>query len=83
MSQHEKLLAKLLNRQAVFTWQELVVLLGGLGYRKLEGDGSRVKFDNGDSCAMINLHKPHPGNELKAYARRQVIEHLKSGGLIR
>jgi hypothetical protein len=82
MSQHEKLLARLLNRQAVFTWQELLALLSGLGYRKLEGDGSRVKFDNGDPRAMINLHKPHPGNELKAYARRQVIEHLKSGGLI-
>jgi hypothetical protein len=83
MSQHEKLLARLLSRQAVFTWQELVALLCGLGYRKVEGDGSRVKFDNGDPRAMINLHKPHPGNELKAYARRQVIEHLKSGGLIR
>ena len=32
--------------------------------------------------AMINLHKPHPGNELKAYVKRQVIEHLKAGGLI-
>ncbi len=69
--------------QGVFTWQELVALLRGLGYRKLEDEGSRVKFDNGDPRAMINLHKPHPGSELKAYARRQVIEHLKSGGLIR
>ncbi|EPJ8753840.1 type II toxin-antitoxin system HicA family toxin [Pseudomonas juntendi] len=82
MSKQEKLLAKLLNKQAGFTWPELVTLLGGLGYRQIEGDGSRVKFDNGNPQAMINLHKPHPGNELKAYVKRQVIEHLKAGGLI-
>ncbi|MFO3722821.1 type II toxin-antitoxin system HicA family toxin [Pseudomonas sp. HLMP] len=82
MSKQEKLLAKLLNKQAGFTWSELVTLLRGLGYRQIEGDGSRVKFDNGSPQAMINLHKPHPGNELKAYVKRQVIEHLKAGGLI-
>lgn len=82
MSKQEKLLAKLLNRQAGFTWQELTALLGGLGYRQLEGSGSRVKFDNGNPQAMVNLHRPHPGNELKAYVKRQVIEQLKAGGLI-
>ncbi|MGV8921086.1 MAG: type II toxin-antitoxin system HicA family toxin [Pseudomonas sp.] len=82
MSKQEKLLAKLLNKQAGFTWIELVTLLRGLGYGQLEGDGSRVKFDNGKPLAMINLHKPHPGNELKAYVKRQVIEHLKAGGVI-
>lgn len=82
MSRHEKLLAKLLNKQAGFAWQELVALLSSMGYRQLQGDGSRVKFDNGNPHAMINLHKPHPGNELKAYVKRQVIEHLKAGGLI-
>lgn len=66
MSRHEKLIAKLLNKQAAFTWQELEALLRGLGYRQIEGDGSRVKFDNGDPRAMINMHKPHPGNELKS-----------------
>lgn len=82
MSKHEKLLAKLLNKQAGFSWQELVALLSSMGYRQLQGDGSRVKFDNGNPHAMINLHKPHPGNELKAYVKRQIIEHLKAGGLI-
>ncbi|MNN46575.1 hypothetical protein D3C81_1609600 [compost metagenome] len=82
MSKNEKLLGKLLNERASFTWQELVTLLHWLGYRQLEGAGSRVKFDNGDPQALINLHKPHPGNELKAYVRRQIIEHLKTGGLI-
>lgn len=82
MSKLEKLLHKLLNKHAGFTWPELVTLLGGLGYRQIEGSGSRVKFDNGDPRAMINLHRPHPGNDLKVYVQRQVIEHLKAGGVI-
>ncbi|MNF56742.1 hypothetical protein D3C85_1402790 [compost metagenome] len=53
-----------------------------LGYRQLEGAGCRVKFNNGDPQALISLHKPHPGNELKTYVRRQIIDHLKVGGLI-
>lgn len=82
MSKQEKLLAKLLNRQSAFSWPELVALLSGLGYRQIEGDGSRVKFDNGNALAMINLHRPHPGNEIVAYVKRQIIEHLKAGGSI-
>ena len=82
MSKHEKLLAKLLNRQGSFTWQELVALLTSFGYLQLEGSGSRVKFDNGNPHAMINLHRPHPGNELKGYVKKQVIEHLRAGGMI-
>ena len=82
MSRQEKLLAKLGNRNAAFTWSELVTLLNGFHYRQIEGSGSRVKFDNGNPLAMINLHKPHPGNELKSYIKRQIIEHLKAGGLV-
>lgn len=82
MSKTEKLLAKLVNGRSAFTWSELVTLLARLGYSQLEGSGSRIKFDNGDPNALINLHKPHPGNEIKTYARRQIIEQLKTGGLI-
>lgn len=82
MSKHGKLLAKLQNRRSTFTWQELKTLLGHLGYSQLEGQGSRVKFDNGDPQALISLHRPHPGNELKAYTKRQILENLKAGGLI-
>ena len=82
MSKNEKLLAKLLNERVAFTWQELETLLKRLGYTQIEGAGSRVKFDIGDPSAMITLHKPHPGNELKHYIWRQIIEQLKSGDLI-
>jgi hypothetical protein len=53
-----------------------------LGYSEIQSDGSRVKFDNGKSEDLINLHKPHPGNEMKAYAVKQVKEKLQRGGLI-
>ncbi|TBV14684.1 type II toxin-antitoxin system HicA family toxin [Stutzerimonas kirkiae] len=82
MSRHGKLLARLLEQRNALTWQELATLLQGFGYLQLPGRGSRVKFDNGDPAAMISLHKPHPCNEVKAYARRHVIEHLRAGGLI-
>ena len=56
--------------------------LVGFGYKAQQGSGSRVKFVHDDPLLMINLHKPHPGNELKRYARIQVIEKLKAGGLL-
>lgn len=43
--------------------------------------GSRRRFVH-DTHAAINLHKPHPGNELKKYQMTQIITHLKGEGLI-
>jgi len=82
MSKRAKLIARLENMRGDFTWMELEQLLYQLGYIKQEGSGSRVKFCNGDPAAKIILHKPHPGNELKRYARREVLEKLRAGGLI-
>lgn len=82
MSKLEKLLEKMGNHKATWTWQELCSLLGKLGYTQEEGDGSRVKFDNGNATDLINLHKPHPGNEVKAYVIRQVREKLTTGGML-
>jgi hypothetical protein len=82
MAKTEKLLVKLLNLSGSFTWNELAKLLGHLGYKQLEGAGSRVKFDNGDPSAMISLHRPHPGSDVKHYARKQIIEILRNVGVI-
>ncbi|MFP1682581.1 type II toxin-antitoxin system HicA family toxin [Alloalcanivorax sp. C16-1] len=78
----DRLILRLLSLERTFTWEDLETLLGRLGYRRQEGRGSRVKFTNGNSRQLINLHRPHPGNELKRYARRQIIEKLEDGGLI-
>jgi HicA toxin of bacterial toxin-antitoxin, len=82
MSKTAKLIEKLINSNVVMTWDELATLLGRLGYKLNQGDGSRVKFTNGKPEEMINLHKPHPGNELKRYVKIQVIEKLKLGGYL-
>jgi len=81
MSKKENLIQKLLLART-FKFSELVTLLKMLGYTELQGDGSRIKFDNGRPEDLINLHKPHPGNEMKAYAVKQVKEKLQRGGLI-
>ena len=81
MSKKEKLIQKFLAAKT-FKFSELIILLKMLGYCQIQGDGSRVKFDNGKPEDLINLHKPHPGNEMKAYAVKQVKEKLHRGGLI-
>lgn len=74
MSKKEKLLKKLLDEQSSMTWQELSSLLTSLGYKKLEGDGSRVKFDNGKPTDLIIMHKPHPQKEVKKYVLKQIVQ---------
>lgn len=82
MSKKDKLIQKLNNHNAAWVWKDLVSLLTHLGYEQIEGSGSRVKFDNGNAEDLINLHKPHPGNEVKAYVIRQVREKLEQGDLL-
>ena len=84
MGKHEKLLRRLETKPKDFTWDELVTLLRGLGYTEATGGktgGSRRRFLH-DSAPDIFLHKPHPGNVLKAYAVRLVLETLREGGFI-
>ena len=81
MTKTEKQITKLKTAK-VLAWTDLVKSLKALGYRKVEGDGSRVKFENGTPSQIINLHKPHPDKELKAYALRQVREKLIMWGLL-
>ncbi len=75
MTKSDKQLTKLKTAK-VLAWNDLVKALKALGYQQIQGDGSRVKFDNGQPSQLINLHKPHPDKELKAYALRQVREKL-------
>ena len=82
MGKQNKLKNKLLDHHRSFTWQELSSLLKILGYQEIQGNGSRVKFDNGNPDDLINLHRPHPGNEMKRYVVRQIIEKLKQANLI-
>lgn len=81
MSKTEKLIARLLARPKDFTYDELRSLLSSLGYREAQGAGSRVCFVS--DSHKIKLHKPHPGNIMKAYQLDLVIEELTTKGLIK
>lgn len=83
MSRKEDLIKKLLSKPKDFTYNELKKLLNSLGYvesTKGKTSGSRVSFFNPASKSIISLHKPHPGNTLKAYTINDIIKKLKEEG---
>ena len=85
MAKIEKLIAKLLSNPVDFTWDELVKLLRYFGYEELKTGktgGSRRKYV-GDHNHIISLHKPHPGNILKRYQLKDVIDALKEIGKLK
>lgn len=84
MSRRSKLIDRFLKVPKDLTWDELVKILSSFGYEEMtkgKTAGSRRKFVNADGD-LILLHKPHPANIVKTYATRQVIEHLRTKGLI-
>lgn len=85
MSRLEKLIQRLLSIPKDFTWEELTKLLAQFGYfelKKGKTGGSRRKFADLKNNIII-LHKPHPGNIVKAYVLHQIIAHLKEKGHIK
>ena len=84
MSKKDKLFRRLQSRPTDFTFDELVTLLGNLGY-SLETagktSGSRVVFSNKDDD-YIRLHKPHPRKILKQYQINDIVTNLKEKGLL-
>jgi len=85
MSKLEKFLIKLLNQNSSITFQELEYLLKKLGNtEKKTGktSGSRKAYIHEENKHIMRLHKPHPGNELKKYVKKYIINELKKEGLI-
>ena len=85
MGTKDKLRERFLRMPSDFTFDEMQRLLEGYGYER--GDkgrtsGSRVIFKKGDKRPIM-LHKPHPGNIVKVYAMKQVLEELREAGLIK
>lgn len=86
MSKRDKLIERLLNRPSDFTYNEAGTFLVGLGYKednRGRTSGSRVAFVNIKTNHIIRLHKPHPTNSLKMYQIDELIEVLKSQGVIK
>lgn len=85
MTRKDKLTERLLQRPRDFTWDELVRLLGSLGFEAVKGGktgGSRQRFVHPASGAVISLHRPHPHKELRSYQLDQVIEALQEEGFL-
>jgi hypothetical protein len=81
MSKLNKLIIKLLDRNSIITYQELKYMLGKLGYvenNKGKTSGSRVAYSHPKTKHIIRLHKPHPGNELKDYIKKAIIQELRN-----
>lgn len=84
MGRRDKLIARLKSRPKNFTWDEMVRLLEGFGYREAkagETGGSRRRFVH-PTAPVIALHKPHPGNVVKAYVVEEVLRVLTEEGLL-
>lgn len=84
MGQKDKLIKRLKTAPRDFTFDEVTTLLKYFEYdisNKGKTSGSRVIFKSNEHGSII-LHKPHPGNELKQYQIRELIERLKQEGLI-
>lgn len=80
-SKLDKAKARLKSVPNDYTFGEARQLLSNIGYKehnKGKSSGSRIMFVREDD--KILLHKPHPGNEMKQYAVRQLKEHLEAVG---
>ncbi|MCR5805500.1 MAG: type II toxin-antitoxin system HicA family toxin [Oscillospiraceae bacterium] len=85
MGRKEKLIEKLRSCSKTFTFDDAETLLGYFKYHrsnKGKTSGSRVMFTNDDLHTKVLLHRPHPGNELREYQMKQLIEHLEEEGLL-
>lgn len=82
MSKKEKLVKRLKSKPTDFTWSELAGLLIQLGFKEIQGSGSRVKFYHERLDFLIKVHKPHPAKIIKHYVIREVTEILNRKRLI-
>ena len=84
MGTKEKLVDRLKSQPKDFTFEEAELMLTLFGYTKSnkgKTSGSRVMFID-EQKRKILLHKPHPGNILKTYALKDIIEKLIRNGNI-
>ena len=85
MSKKDKLIERLKSKPKDFTYKELKVLLGKLGFvenNKGKTSGSRVEFYNKKLNQIIKIHKPHPQNIIKGYTIKYILDRLKEKEVI-
>lgn len=82
MAKKDKLIKRFKTLPSDFHWSELVTLMRQIGFKVLQGSGSRVKFYNEKIDRIIQLHKPHPEKIIKKYMLREILAVLKKEELI-
>ncbi|WP_075556847.1 type II toxin-antitoxin system HicA family toxin [Parabacteroides timonensis] len=85
MGTKEKLIVRFKALPSDFTFEELETLLKYFGYEKSnkgKTSGSRVIYKNKDKRPIM-VHKPHPGNIIKSYAMKQILNDLIEAGFIK
>lgn len=60
-------------------WAEIENLFVAVGCRVIEGDGSRVRFEN--NGVVASFHRPHPAKEAKHYQIRDARDYLSKIGV--
>ena len=86
MGTKEKLIDRFRKRPKDFTYEETIRLLSYFGYiehTKGATSGSRVRFVNHETGAIIDIHRPHPGSIMKEWMVKTICQHLKNNGLIK
>jgi len=78
-SRHRRTLAAVFTHPtpANVAWDDIEALLIAAGCRRIDGSGSRVKFENRGLIAAF--HRPHPAKEAKRYQvedARQFLERI-------
>ncbi|WP_084502216.1 type II toxin-antitoxin system HicA family toxin [Fundidesulfovibrio putealis] len=81
-SRNRKTLQALLTKpeRGDIRWSDVEALLLAVGCRKLEGDGSRVRFVS-EGKLVLRLHRPHPGPEVDKGAVKSIRRYLQEMGI--
>jgi hypothetical protein len=86
MTQSKKALERIkaLPTPSDVRWDELVTVLGSLGYDLLppKKGGSFRKFHNKVTGHILQLHEPHPSKIVKRVYIKMIVDALKEQGLI-
>lgn len=80
-AKHRKTLAALLAKPSPkgLPYRDVASLLTTLGCVFADGEGSRVSFKRGGF--KLQLHRPHPGKELKDYQITKTLRFLSKIGV--
>lgn len=84
MGTKDKLVERLKHLPTDFTFDEVERPLTLFGYKKSnkgKTSGSKVMFIDSHNRKIL-LHKPHPGNIVKGYALKEILDKLTRNGNI-